>query len=96
MQHQQKPPLKKKSIFDLKQRKIYNSSLIRQRPEGTDVNQKRCECMNIKEFLIRFSLADFFWSLDSDVFLTDLSVLSFLVNQNLTVVAPMLPSIGNV
>ena len=60
------------------------------------MNQKRCECMNIKVFLIRFSLADFFWSLDSDVFLTDSSVLSFLVNQNLTVVAPMLPSIGNV
>lgn len=43
----------------------------------------------------RFSWADYFWSLDSDVLLTDPEVLRFMLQQNHTVSAPLLPSIGN-
>jgi len=53
--------------------------------------------MNLRQQALtvaRFSWADFFWSLDSDVLLTDLGVLQFLVQQNHTVSAPVLPSIG--
>ena len=44
--------------------------------------------------LSRFSLADFYLSLDADVLLTDPAALSALVEKNLKVVAPMLSSIG--
>ena len=44
--------------------------------------------------LSRFSLADFYLSLDADVLLTDPGALSALVEKNLMVVAPMLSSIG--
>ena len=44
--------------------------------------------------MARFSLADFYFSLDADVLLTDPNTLTSLVNKNLMVVAPMLSSIG--
>ena len=44
--------------------------------------------------LARFSLADFYLSLDADVLLTDPEALSSLVEKNLLVVAPLLSSIG--
>ena len=44
--------------------------------------------------MARFSLADFYFSLDADVFLTDPECLSSLVNKNLMIVSPMLSSIG--
>ena len=44
--------------------------------------------------LARFSLADFYLSLDADVLLTDPTGLSSLVEKNLMVAAPMLSSIG--
>ena len=44
--------------------------------------------------LARFSLADFYFSLDADVLLTDPATLTSLVEKNLMVVAPMLSSIG--
>jgi len=44
--------------------------------------------------LARFYWADYFWSLDSDVILTDSRTLDFLVERNHTLVAPLLSSIG--
>ena len=44
--------------------------------------------------LARFSLADFYLSLDADVFLTDPAALTNLVEKKLMVVAPLLSSIG--
>lgn len=44
--------------------------------------------------MARFSLADFYFSLDADVLLTDPNTLTSLVNKNLMIVAPMLSSIG--
>ena len=44
--------------------------------------------------LARFSLADFYLSLDADVLLTDPEALSSLVEKNLLVAAPLLSSIG--
>ena len=44
--------------------------------------------------LARFSLADFYLSLDADVLLTDPASLSSLVEKNLLVTAPLLSSIG--
>ena len=44
--------------------------------------------------LARFSLADFYLSLDADVLLTDPATLSSLVEKNLLVAAPLLSSIG--
>ena len=44
--------------------------------------------------LSRFSLADFYLSLDADVLLTDPAALSALVEKNLMVVTPILSSIG--
>ena len=44
--------------------------------------------------IARFSLADFFFSLDSDVLLSDPDTLNHLVDKNLPVVSPLLSSIG--
>merc|ERR1711923_530327 len=44
--------------------------------------------------IARYSLADFYFSLDADVFLTDNVAIESLVNKNQLVVAPMLTSIG--
>eukprot|EP00092_Neocalanus_flemingeri_P098726 GFUD01125898.1.p1 GENE.GFUD01125898.1~~GFUD01125898.1.p1 ORF type:complete len:476 (+),score=131.74 GFUD01125898.1:82-1428(+) len=44
--------------------------------------------------MARFSLADFYFSLDADVFLTDSNALEELVGKDKLVVAPMLISIG--
>jgi len=44
--------------------------------------------------MARFSLADFYFSLDADVFLTNSRTLQELVSKEKLVVAPMLPSIG--
>jgi len=44
--------------------------------------------------MARFSLADFYFLLDADVFLTNPKTLEELVSKEMLVVAPMLPSIG--
>jgi len=54
------------------------------------IMQLRQEALEIA----RFSLADYFFSLDCDVFLTDTSALQNLVDRDLEVVAPMLTTTG--
>ena len=44
--------------------------------------------------MARFSLADFYFSLDSDVLLTDPDTIHHLVTKNMLVVSPMLTSVG--
>ena len=42
----------------------------------------------------RYDRSDYFWNLDSDVLLLEPSVLQDLISNNLSVVAPLLTSLG--